>query len=89
MKMEACISMPYYYVLCHVTGSTVGAPVAHAPTAGAIRLRAHIMQSKLEVRKITLSMLDSARDMKLPFVSLGVINVGLRERSRNWIGHWV
>ncbi|MFP6562413.1 GntR family transcriptional regulator [Paraburkholderia sp. B3] len=32
-------------------------------------LRAHITQSKLEVRKITLSMLATARDMKLPFVS--------------------
>lgn len=31
-------------------------------------LRAHITQSKLEVRKITLSMLASARDTKLPFV---------------------
>jgi len=32
-------------------------------------LRAHITQSKLEVRKITLSMLAAARDTKLPFVS--------------------
>jgi DNA-binding GntR family transcriptional regulator len=32
-------------------------------------LRAHITQSKLEVRKITLSMLATARDMKLPFVN--------------------
>ncbi|MGF6546490.1 GntR family transcriptional regulator [Paraburkholderia youngii] len=35
----------------------------------AILLRAHITQSKLEVRKITLSMLATARDEKLPFVS--------------------
>jgi DNA-binding GntR family transcriptional regulator len=34
-----------------------------------ILLRAHITQSKLEVRKITLSMLSAARDSKLPFVS--------------------
>jgi DNA-binding GntR family transcriptional regulator len=34
-----------------------------------ILLRAHITQSKLEVRKITLSMLDVARKSKLPFVS--------------------
>jgi DNA-binding GntR family transcriptional regulator len=34
-----------------------------------IVLRAHITQSKLEVRKITLSMLTEARDSKLPFVS--------------------
>ncbi|WP_415764028.1 GntR family transcriptional regulator [Paraburkholderia sp. J10-1] len=34
-----------------------------------ILLRAHITQSKLEVRKITLSMLATARDEKLPFVS--------------------
>jgi DNA-binding GntR family transcriptional regulator len=34
-----------------------------------ILLRAHITQSKLEVRKITLSMLAAARDAKLPFVS--------------------
>lgn len=34
-----------------------------------IVLRAHINQSKLEVRKITLSMLATARDEKLPFVS--------------------
>ncbi|MGF6535506.1 DNA-binding GntR family transcriptional regulator [Paraburkholderia sp. GAS33] len=34
-----------------------------------ILLRAHITQSKLEVRKITLSMLAAARDQKLPFVS--------------------
>jgi DNA-binding GntR family transcriptional regulator len=34
-----------------------------------ILLRAHITQSKLEVRKITLSMLAAARDTKLPFVS--------------------
>ncbi|WP_232072616.1 GntR family transcriptional regulator [Paraburkholderia pallida] len=34
-----------------------------------ILLRAHITQSKLEVRKITLSMLAAARDSKLPFVS--------------------
>lgn len=32
-------------------------------------LRAHITQSKLEVRKITVSMLTEARDCKLPFVS--------------------
>ena len=35
----------------------------------AILLRAHITQSKLEVRKITLSMLAAARDQRLPFVS--------------------
>lgn len=34
-----------------------------------ILLRAHITQSKMEVRKITLSMLAAARDSKLPFVS--------------------
>lgn len=34
-----------------------------------ILLRAHITQSKLEVRKITLSMLAAARDTKFPFVS--------------------
>ncbi len=34
-----------------------------------ILLRAHITQSKVEVRKITLSMLAAARDQKLPFVS--------------------
>lgn len=34
-----------------------------------ILLRAHITQSKLEVRKITLSMLADARDTKLDFVS--------------------
>ncbi|MBN3765828.1 GntR family transcriptional regulator [Burkholderia sp. Ac-20365] len=34
-----------------------------------ILLRAHITQSKLEVRKITLSMLAAARDSKLPFVT--------------------
>ncbi|MFM0285890.1 GntR family transcriptional regulator [Paraburkholderia megapolitana] len=34
-----------------------------------ILLRAHITQSKLEVRKITLSMLAAARDVKFPFVS--------------------
>ena len=34
-----------------------------------ILLRAHITQSKLEVRKITLSMLATARNEKLPFVS--------------------
>jgi len=34
-----------------------------------ILLRAHITQSKLEVQKITLSMLATARDKKLPFVS--------------------
>jgi DNA-binding GntR family transcriptional regulator len=34
-----------------------------------ILLRAHITQSKLEVRKITVSMLAAARDQKLPFVS--------------------
>lgn len=34
-----------------------------------ILLRAHITQSKLEVRKITLSMLAAARDTKLPFVN--------------------
>jgi DNA-binding GntR family transcriptional regulator len=34
-----------------------------------IVLRAHITQSKLEVRKITLSMLTGARDSKLPFVN--------------------
>ena len=38
-------------------------------TEAIILLRAHITQSKLEVRKITLSMLDAARDVKLPFVS--------------------
>jgi DNA-binding GntR family transcriptional regulator len=38
-------------------------------TEAIILLRAHIMQSKLEVRKITLSMLAAARDCKLPFVS--------------------
>ncbi|WP_176343198.1 FCD domain-containing protein, partial [Paraburkholderia bryophila] len=31
-------------------------------------LRAHITQSRLEVRKITLSMLAEARGSKLPFV---------------------
>ncbi|MEN7529896.1 MULTISPECIES: GntR family transcriptional regulator [unclassified Cupriavidus] len=35
----------------------------------AILLRAHITQSKLEVRKITLSMLADARNQKLAFVS--------------------
>jgi DNA-binding GntR family transcriptional regulator len=34
-----------------------------------ILLRAHITQSKLEVRKITLSMLAAARDCKPPFVT--------------------
>ncbi|KWR90710.1 GntR family transcriptional regulator [Cupriavidus sp. IDO] len=34
-----------------------------------ILLRAHITQSKVEVRKITLSMLAAARDQKLPFVT--------------------
>jgi DNA-binding GntR family transcriptional regulator len=34
-----------------------------------ILLRAHITQSKLEVRKITVSMLAQARHTKLPFVS--------------------
>jgi hypothetical protein len=34
----------------------------------AMLLRAHITQSKLEVRKITVSMLTEARDRKLPFV---------------------
>ena len=38
-------------------------------TEATILLRAHITQSKLEVRKITLSMLAAARDIKLPFVS--------------------
>ncbi|MFM0262363.1 GntR family transcriptional regulator [Paraburkholderia sediminicola] len=38
-------------------------------TEALILLRAHITQSKLEVRKITLSMLAAARDSKLPFVS--------------------
>jgi DNA-binding GntR family transcriptional regulator len=38
-------------------------------TEATILLRAHITQSKLEVRKITLSMLAAARDSKLPFVS--------------------
>jgi len=38
-------------------------------TEATILLRAHITQSKLEVRKITLSMLDAARDVRLPFVS--------------------
>jgi DNA-binding GntR family transcriptional regulator len=38
-------------------------------TEATILLRAHITQSKLEVRKITLSMLAAARDEKLPFVS--------------------
>ncbi|MGF6918444.1 hypothetical protein OKW28_002617 [Paraburkholderia sp. 40] len=32
-------------------------------------LRARIMQSKLEARKITLSMLAAAQEAKLPFVS--------------------
>jgi hypothetical protein len=31
-------------------------------------LRSHITQSKLEVRKITVSMLAEARERKLPFV---------------------
>ncbi|WP_027798428.1 GntR family transcriptional regulator [Paraburkholderia dilworthii] len=34
-----------------------------------VMLRAHVTQSRLEVRKITLSMLAQARDSKLPFVS--------------------
>jgi DNA-binding GntR family transcriptional regulator len=34
-----------------------------------ILLRAHVTQSKLEVRKITVSMLTQARHSKLPFVS--------------------
>jgi DNA-binding GntR family transcriptional regulator len=34
-----------------------------------ILLRSHITQSKLEVRKITVSMLAAARDEKVPFVS--------------------
>lgn len=34
----------------------------------AMLLRAHITQSKLEVRKITVSMLTEARERKLPFV---------------------
>ncbi|MDE1182384.1 GntR family transcriptional regulator [Paraburkholderia sp.] len=38
-------------------------------TEAVILLRAHVTQSKLEVRKITLSMLAEARDSKLPFVS--------------------
>ncbi|CDY77603.1 Transcriptional regulator, GntR family [Caballeronia glathei] len=38
-------------------------------TEANILLRAHVTQSKLEVRKITLSMLAEARDSKLPFVS--------------------
>ncbi|KKB62949.1 GntR family transcriptional regulator [Robbsia andropogonis] len=38
-------------------------------TEAAILLRAHITQSKLEVRKITLSMLSDARTSKQPFVS--------------------
>jgi DNA-binding GntR family transcriptional regulator len=38
-------------------------------TEARIMLSAHITQSKLEVRKITLSMLTSARDRKLPFVT--------------------
>ncbi len=38
-------------------------------TEAIILLRAHITQSKLEVRKITVSMLAAARDEKLPFVS--------------------
>jgi DNA-binding GntR family transcriptional regulator len=38
-------------------------------TEAIILLRAHITQSKLEVRKITLSMLAAARDSKFPFVS--------------------
>jgi DNA-binding GntR family transcriptional regulator len=38
-------------------------------TEARIMLSAHITQSKLEVRKITLSMLTSARDSKLPFVT--------------------
>jgi DNA-binding GntR family transcriptional regulator len=35
----------------------------------AMLLRAHITQSKLEVRKITVSMLSESRDHELPFVS--------------------
>ena len=35
----------------------------------AILLRAHVTQSKQEVRKITVSMLAAARDSKLPFVN--------------------
>lgn len=35
----------------------------------AMLLRAHITQSKLEVRKITVSMLTESRDLKLPFVN--------------------
>ncbi|KND59363.1 Transcriptional regulator, GntR family [Candidatus Burkholderia verschuerenii] len=35
----------------------------------AMLLKAHITQSKLEVRKITVSMLKEARERKLPFVS--------------------
>jgi DNA-binding GntR family transcriptional regulator len=38
-------------------------------TEATILLRSHITQSKLEVRKITLSMLSEARDQKLDFVS--------------------
>jgi DNA-binding GntR family transcriptional regulator len=38
-------------------------------TEARIMLSAHITQSKLEVRKITLSMLTAARDSKLPFVT--------------------
>ncbi len=34
----------------------------------ALVLRAHVTQSKQEVRKITVSMLSAARDSKLPFV---------------------
>lgn len=39
------------------------------PAEAAILLRAHVTQSKLEVRKITVSMLAQARHTKLPFVS--------------------
>jgi len=38
-------------------------------TEAVILLRAHITQSKLEVRKITLSMLADARECKQPFVN--------------------
>lgn len=39
------------------------------PAEAAIVMRAHINRSKLEVRKITLSMLAEARGLKLPFVT--------------------
>jgi DNA-binding GntR family transcriptional regulator len=39
------------------------------PAEATILLKAHIVQSKIEVRKITVSMLAGARERKLPFVS--------------------